>query len=148
MVWAGTNNVTGFDKQGKFTYNQTTFDADGEVGTVIDLHDYLPNVVNATSAGALYKTFTPSYANFYVTATHATTVTDVVAIALEGSVDNLAWDVLCNVTDADAYTTDTTTGNSDVISATAFANVGYRYFRINCTTVGAGNTLRGYAEIW
>jgi hypothetical protein len=148
LVWAGSTTTEEFDKQGAYYFVQNGFDADGEVGETLDVNDFLPKNHNANAGlGRPTNTYF-TWADFWVTATHATTVTDVVSIFLQASVDGTAWDNLCEVTDADAYTTDTTTGNSDVVAATAFPTINYRYFRISCTTVGAGNTLIGYAKIW
>lgn len=139
MVWAGTTAYARWNKQGVFEYSQTGFDADAEEGTVIDLLDYI---------GLRPTGYIPKYANLWATATHATEVTDTVSLKLQASVDGVNYDDLAEVTDADLPNAGTTTGYSDVIAATTFPTLAYRYFKMNCVTVGLGNTLAGFAKIW
>lgn len=143
MAWAGGATAVGKTPQGKFQFNQTNFDADAENGIIIDLNDY---------ANLMGQPFIPQYANLWVTSAHAATVTDTVSFKLFACINTPTgtanWDELGEVTDADLDNASTTTGFSDTESATAFPTVGYRYFQLRTTTVGAGNTLRGYVELW
>jgi hypothetical protein len=144
MVWAGsTVDFTGlyiprFNHFGQFEFAQNGIDADGEVGESVDIFSYLKGVWHV-----------PQYLSWYVTATHATAVTDIVSIIVQGSVDGVNWDTVgTEITDADAANGGSAAEQSDVVSVAAFPTIGYRYFRANCTTVGSGNTLTARVLIW
>jgi len=137
MVWAGSTTSKALNKFGQFSFSQNGFDADGEAGDVIDLFELFNGLKQA-----------PQYASCYLSSSHATAVTDVVSMKLQGSVDGLNWDDLAEITDADVANGGTASEYSDVVSATAFPTIGYRYFRFNCVTVGSGNTLSPTAVLW
>ncbi len=147
MVWDDGTTTVAWDKMGKFTYDQDTFNADGEVGTTIDLFDYLPSYGGSDDlliGNAI--NFRPTLSNFWLTASHATVVIDVVSFLLEASIDNNTYTTIATLVDADLANSGNTAGFSVVESDTWV--LGYRYWRITCTTVGAGNTLHGFVELY
>ena len=132
-----------YDGQGVLT------DIKGHVAIDLDFPDL---DADAEETHALFPVdndlrFMPTDAVLYVTAAHATVVTDVVDIALQGSAFGTQWTDLATVTDADVDNNSTTTGDSAEVSATRFAPGKFRFFRILCTTVGVGNTLRAFVRL-
>ena len=137
MVWAGSSSLT-INKFGQYYITQDGFDADGEVGESVDLFSII------SSRGSV-----PQYLSWYITATHATAVTDTISAIVQGSVDNVNWDTVgTEIADADAANGGSAAEQSDVVSVTAFPTIGYRYFRTNVTTVGSGNTLTSHVLLW
>jgi len=137
MAWAGSSYGV-FNKFSQFYLKQDGIDADSEVGDSIDIFNYIHGVWKV-----------PQYLSWWVTATHATAVTDTVSIIVQGSVDGVNWDTVgTEITDADAANGGSAAEQSDVVSVTAFPTIGYRYFRANCTTVGTGNTLTAHILLW
>ena len=128
MAWSGSRTASVLSPEKVYYFIDDTFDADGEVSTSLD---WLASMKQAKL---------PTRASMYVTATHATAVTDVVQIDLEGSVDGNRWDQLISITDADADNGGTASEDSAISHADLQAKA-YRYFRVDCVTVGLGNTL-------
>jgi hypothetical protein len=106
MAWDGTLTITEVKGHESVELDFTGFDADAEESYTLYPVD-------------MAQRFMATDAVMYVTAAHATAVTDVIDIALQGSAFGTQW--------------------TDLIA--------YRYFRILCTTVGAGNTLRAYVKL-
>ena len=134
MVWAGgTQTITREHNCVKIV--TTNFDADGEVATAIDITDY------SKSMGGLL----PKGRNMSLSVDQTAGTTAVVAISLQGSLDNSTWRDIIDLTDCEA------TGTSDAIGGCAhdndMLNAPVRYLRIYCTTVGAGNTLTTTAYV-
>ena len=134
MAWAGTLTKTAIDGQEVLELDFTGFDADNEES-------------HALSPVDGYDRWQATDAVMYVTAAHASAVTDVVDIALQGSAFGTQWTDLISITDADVDNGGTTVEDSAEVAATRFAPSAYRYFRILCTTVGAGNTLRAFVKL-
>lgn len=89
--------------------------ADGNSGAVVDMHKY----ITPSKIGAISRRTAGS--------------TDVVAVKIEASPDSTEWETLITVLGSDALTA--------FLYATAYPTKPYRYFRVNVTTVGVGNTL-------
>ena len=135
MVWADTG--------------ATLTDIKGHVGIDLDFPGF---DANSEESHALFPVdmndrFMPTDAVMYVTAAHATDVTDVVDIALQGSAYGVQWTDLITITDADVDNDTGVATDSTETAATRFAPGAYRYFRILCTTVGGGNTLRAFVRL-
>ncbi len=130
MVWAGGTQTLGRPVEGVLEIVTTNFDADAEEGDVVDLY------ANTTLFDKL-----PTDLIKWCTSTHATTVTDTVEFDVQGSYDNVDFtDIGTAITDADV---DNGSGASERSAAilTDISALPYRYFKVVCTTVGAGNTL-------
>lgn len=134
MVWAGTLTLTAIDGQEVIELDFTGFDADAEES-------------HALSPVDGYLRWQATDAVMYVTAANAGAVIDVVDIALQGSAFGTQWTDLITITDADVDDGGTSAEDSTETAATRFAPSAYRYFRILCTTVGAGNTLRAFVKL-
>ena len=144
MAYTGTV-TTSILKSGQFHAEFAGFKADAENSTVVDIFDAIQE---SDGRDITKQKAIPKYANFWVTAAHATAVTDTVSIFLHASVDGNTYTSLGEITDADLPNTGTTTGYSAVVAATTFPTLAYRYFKAVCTTVGVGNTLKLIANIW
>ncbi|KKN58855.1 hypothetical protein LCGC14_0547620 [marine sediment metagenome] len=134
MAWAGTLTKTAIDGQEVLELDFTGFDANGEES-------------HALSPVDGYDRWQATDAVMYVTAAHASAVTDAVDIALQGSAFGVQWTDLISITDADVDNGGGTAEDSAEVAATRFAPSAYQYFRILCTTVGAGNTLRAFVKL-
>jgi len=133
MVWAsGTQTIT--YEHGCIKIVTTTFDADAEVATAIDIADYMLAGVRL-----------PKGRNMSMSVDQTAGTTATVAISLQGSLDNSTWRDIVDLTDCEA------TGTSDALGGCAYnsdmLHAPVRYLRIYCTTVGAGNTLTATAYI-
>ncbi len=131
MVFAGTETVEHLSQNKVLKVTFAGFDADAEESYALFPIDILARFIQ----GKL-----PTRASLYVTAAHASAVTDVVDIALQGSVDGTRWSDIASVTDADVDDGGTVAEDSAIVHGDLRDEV-YRYFRVLCTTVGAGNTL-------
>jgi hypothetical protein len=135
MVYAGgALTITAIEGHESIEVDWTNFDADGEESYALLPLD-------------MADRFMPTDAVMYVTATHATAVTDIVDIALQGSAFGTQWTDLITISDADVDDGGTAAEDSAEVSATRFVPSQYRYFRILCTTVGAGNTLTAKVKL-
>ena len=134
MVWAGTLTLTPVEGHEQIDLDFTGFDADTEESFTLSPVD-------------MNKRWLPTDAVMYVTAANAGAVIDVVDIALQGSAFGTQWTDLITITDADVDNGGTSAEDSTETAATRFAPSAYRYFRILCTTVGAGNTLRAFIKL-
>lgn len=132
MVWAGSQTITKPPNRGHIKIVATGFDANTEVATAIDIEDYT-NFAHPIG-GACSMSVDQSAGT-----------TAVVAISLQGSFDNSTWLDIVDLADCEA------TGTSDAIGGCAHdsdaLNATFQYYRIYCTTVGAGNTLTATAII-
>lgn len=132
MTWAGTQTIT-YPAEGVIEITSDGFDANSEVGTVIDIFDSEILLKNQ-----------PNVLSIYAITTHATAVTDIVDIAVQGSSFGTRYaDIGTSITDADEDN-----GGSDEEDSleiiTDISGLNYRYFKVFCTTVGAGNTITLY----
>lgn len=134
MVYDGSLTLADIEGHVGITLDFTGFDADTEESFALRPVD-------------MNERFMPTDAVIYVTAASAGVVTDIVDIALQGSAFGVQWTDLATVTDADVDNGGTSAEDSAEVTATRFAPGAYRYFRILCTTVGAGNTLRVFVRL-
>ncbi len=134
MVWAGTLTITAVEGHESIELDFTGFDADTEESYALSPVD-------------MGDRFMPTDCVLYVTAANAGAVTDAVDIAVQGSAFGTRWADLATITDADEDNGGTSAEDSTETAATRFAPSKYRYFRILCTTVGAGNTLRAFVKL-
>ena len=133
MVWAGgTQTITpvmGSDLLAKVT--TTNFDADAEQATTFTLQDL-------HEAGGTQK-LPVRRVSIYSQTTNAGAVVDVVSLKCFASVDNVNFDELAEITDADISNGGTSSEESDVITASAFPTLDYLYFYFIAPTVGLAN---------
>lgn len=134
MVWDGSLSLVALDGHESIELDFDTFNADAEESYALSPVD-------------MADRFMPTDAVLYVTAAHATAVTDIVSIKLQGSAFGTQWTDICEVTDADVDNGGSTAEDSIEVAATRFVPSQFRYFRILCVTVGAGNTLRAYVKL-
>ena len=95
---------------------------------MIDIHDYIGNEYT--------KVALPRGSAITLQAERTAGTTDVVDIAIQGSMDN------SNFVDIISITSSNTPTPTSVAYNAAEVNVQYRYFKTLCTTVGVGNTLK------
>jgi hypothetical protein len=129
MAWSGgTQTIT--SEFGCLKIVTTNFDANGEIGTAFDITDYDP-----------FKSghYLPFGRQFGLSVDQTSGTTAVVAVSIQGSLDNTTWRDIVDLTDCEA------TATSDAISGVAHDHdmiyCPVRYARIYVTTVGSGNTL-------
>jgi hypothetical protein len=134
MVWAGGTQTVTYEGN-CIKVVTTNFDADAEVATTIDLASYRKGMGGRLPRGGAMS--------LSVDQTAGTTA--VVAISLQGSLDNTTFRDIVDLTDCES------TGTSDSLAGCAYnsemINAPVRYVRVYCTTVGAGNTLTTTAYI-
>lgn len=128
MAWDGTLTKTPIAGRAAIELVFDGFDANAEESYTLSPVD-------------MHKRWQPTDCVLYVTATNAGAVIDAVDIAVQGSAFGVQWTDLATITDADVDNGGTTAEDSAEVTATRFAPSAYRFIRILCTTVGAGNTL-------
>jgi hypothetical protein len=120
MVWGGTVEKIQARNGGIIIW--TGFDADGEIGTAVDVirgHEY--GIVPTNWSWQLERT---------------SGSTGTVAVKLEASIDNVTF-----ITLATATAHNQTVHQQADFTGTDNVRELYRYFRVTVTTVGSGNTL-------
>ena len=127
MAWAGSQTISR-PKPGYIQVVETGFDADAEESTVIDLHSYIGNEYTSVRL--------PRGSAITLQVERTAGTTDVVDIAIQGSMDNSNFADIITLTSSN-----TPTPTSVAYNATPFY-VQYRYIKTLCTTVGLGNTLK------
>ena len=127
MVYAGTETTTWLHKGRVGVYYAAAgIDADAEVSTGFD----------SWAASETYQA-----AAFIVERTGG--ATDLIGVKVEGSMDNSVWeDTDIVVTAKDTYDWHPTPDLGEPDTPRQM----YRYWRVSCTTVGAGNTRTG--KLW